>query len=91
MSLVEAMASELPVVATRIGGMVEIVQEGETGCLVEKDDPEAIATAVIQLLDDEQLRTTMGQNGRQRVRELFDWKQITARLLSLYRGEHTNG
>ena len=84
MSLVEAMASEKPVVATRVGGMQEIVKEGETGLLVERGNISALAEAIIQLLADAELRQSMGKAGRKRVLSLFDWDQVAESLIKHY-------
>jgi glycosyltransferase involved in cell wall biosynthesis len=69
---IEAMASGVPVVATRVGGTPEIIVDGETGLLVEKDSPSQIARAILRLADDALLRKQMGEAGRQRVRRMFD-------------------
>jgi glycosyltransferase involved in cell wall biosynthesis len=84
MSLAEAMASEKPVVATRVGGMQEVVEEGKTGFLVDEGDAESLANAVIRLLEDEQLRREMGKAGRERVIALFAWEQVSNQLTTLY-------
>lgn len=75
MSLVEAMACEIPVVATRVGGMKEIVDE-DTGILVERADPTALAEAILRMLDDPELRARMGAAGRRRVAEKFAWDRV---------------
>lgn len=69
--LLEAMVMALPVVATWISGIPEIVEDGVTGFLVPERSPEAAAAALGSLLRDEQLRSTMGQAGRRRVEERF--------------------
>lgn len=84
MSLVEAMAFEVPVICTRVGGMVEIVEEGKTGFLIDRDDASALAEKVLLLLTDNDLRTKMGKAARQRAMETFSWKRIAERLLFLY-------
>jgi glycosyltransferase involved in cell wall biosynthesis len=84
MSLIEAMAAEMPVVATRVGGMVEIVEDRKTGFLIEQGSPEALADAVAALLQSDDLRAQMGMCGRQRVMEMFDWSQVANRLLGYY-------
>jgi glycosyltransferase involved in cell wall biosynthesis len=81
---VEAMACGLPVVATRGGGIPEIVADGETGFLVDRGDPDQLADALIRLLDDPPLRREMGEAGRRRARERFSWERIAADLLSVY-------
>lgn len=84
MSLVEAMASEVPVVATRVGGMIEIVTEGETGLLVERGDTRALAEALVYLLRRDELRLSMGQKGRARVLACYSWERISEKLLEYY-------
>ena len=84
MSLVEAMACERAVIATRVGGMKEIVVDGETGRLIEPSDPQQLATAINDLLADRDLIDSMGRAGRQRVLSLFSWDRITERSLELY-------
>ena len=84
MSLVEAMATGLPTVATQVGGMQDVVIEGETGLLVPPDDAAALAIALKTLLLDLDLRVRMGKAGRERAVDVFDWKVIATQLLSLY-------
>ncbi|MGD9667575.1 MAG: glycosyltransferase family 4 protein [Hyphomicrobiaceae bacterium] len=84
MSLVEALASERPVVATRVGGMVEIVNEDKYGILVSRGDEQGLAEAILSLLDDEQRRTAIGKAGREMVIERFAWSQIGKRVSDLY-------
>jgi len=85
MSLAEAMAAEIPVVAARVGGMTEVVAEGKTGLLFESGDASALAEVLLRLLSDKQLRKSMGKAGRQRVLELFSWDQIAQNMLSQYK------
>lgn len=63
---IEAMAAGLPVVATRVGGVPEVVVDGETGILVAPRDPRLLAKAIERLVDDRDLRLLMGRNGRLR-------------------------
>lgn len=84
MSLVEAMASGVPVVATQVGGMTDVVTDGETGLLVPADDAEQLGAAIAHLLSDEALRQVMGQQGRQRAEDVFAWDAIASDLLSHY-------
>ncbi|MBI5440040.1 MAG: glycosyltransferase family 4 protein [Deltaproteobacteria bacterium] len=78
--LVEAMAEEKPVVATAIGGPLEIVSPGDTGFLVPPKDPGAMAAAVLGLLADSPLRTEMGRRGRARALERFTWERAARDL-----------
>ena len=70
--ILEAAASGVPVVATRVGGSPELVADDETGFLVDVQQPEEIAQRIIQLANDPDLRRRMGQAGRLRARRLFD-------------------
>ena len=80
----EAMACETAVVATEVGGIPEIVVEGETGFLVKPDDPAAMADRVNRLLHDLPLAERMGRAGRRRVQDRFSWKAIADRTVELY-------
>ncbi|BAU63261.1 glycosyl transferase group 1 [Stanieria sp. NIES-3757] len=84
MSLVEAMAMGLPVIASRVGGMTGIVEEGKTGFLFEPDNPIALAEAMMRLIENKQLRTVMGQAGRQRVLNYFSWHKVAESLFIHY-------
>lgn len=83
-SLIEAMAWALPVIATKTGGMPEIVEDGRTGLLVESGDVSALTEAILRLLEDEPLRMSMGQAGRERVEKLFSWEAVSENLLARY-------
>ena len=80
----EAMASERPVVATRAGGVVEVVEDGVTGILVEPGSPEKIADALERLAKDAELRGTMGREGQARVEEHFLSQETAGKLKALY-------
>ena len=77
---VEASACGTPVIGGRGGGTEESIADGVTGFRVEQSDPQAIADAAIKLMDDRQLAETMGQNGRQRAVESFNWTAQAERL-----------
>jgi glycosyltransferase involved in cell wall biosynthesis len=72
MVLVEAMAAGIPVIANNLGGMREVVADGETGYLVEPGNPELLAARIDTLLADPGLRKRMGRAGHERVRERYD-------------------
>ena len=82
---IEAMALGRPVVATRIGGLVEVVQNGITGMLVEPESPEAIAAAVAKLLGDRTTMSNMGLAGRQRADERFSLQRMLEGYEQIYR------
>ncbi len=73
-AVLEAMASELPVVATCISGNEELVTDGVTGCLVPSEDIEALQTALKKILSDATLRQQMGNASRRRVEENYSWE-----------------
>jgi glycosyltransferase involved in cell wall biosynthesis len=82
----EAMAAGLPVVASRVGGIPEIVADGETGMLVEPDDASALAAALEQLVNDAGLRARLGEAGRLRAAERFSWDRAAAAYRALFAG-----
>ncbi len=90
MPIIEAMACQVPVVATRSGGIPEIVEEGRTGLLVERGDAAALAEAISLLLVNEDLRQTMGKAARQRVLDRFSWEHVTDDLFCKYEGLFEN-
>jgi glycosyltransferase involved in cell wall biosynthesis len=89
LTTLEAMACGLPVVATRVGGLPEVVDHGVTGLLVPPGDPAALAEAVARLWNDPARRERMGSAGAQRALELFDIRRMVAQYQALYRGENS--
>jgi starch synthase len=81
----EAMACGAVVVASRVGGIPEVVADGETGLLVPPDDPDALADALNVVLRDPDLAAAMGALGRARAAAEFDWTAIAAQTVALYR------
>jgi glycosyltransferase involved in cell wall biosynthesis len=84
LSILEAMAAGLPVVASDVGGVAELVADGETGVLVPAGEPGALTRALARLLDDRALRERMGAAGRARARDRFDVAELRAAHLELY-------
>jgi len=82
--LAEAMASGLPVIASRAGGMCGIVEEGRTGRLVERGDVRALAEAMISLLRDPQTLAGMGRASREAAETRFGWTAAAERLENVY-------
>ena len=72
--LVEAMTRSKPIVATRVGGIPEIVVDSETGYLVDRGDTHGIASRIVEFSEQQQLREKMGEAGRMRAAKLFDVK-----------------
>ena len=83
-SLLDAMASARPVVATRTGGIPEVVEDDETGLLVPPRNPQALAHAIVRLLRDEPLRQRMAAAGLARVRAHFSADRMVQQTLDVY-------
>ncbi|MCX6908204.1 MAG: glycosyltransferase family 4 protein [Verrucomicrobia bacterium] len=81
----EAMAVGRPVVASRIGSLPELVDDGQTGLLVPPADPESLAAAIGRLLADEPLRIRMGQAGAEKARRLWEPQQVARQTEAAYR------
>jgi alpha-maltose-1-phosphate synthase len=81
----EAMACETAVVASAVGGIPEVVADGETGLLFPSGDAEALAERVNRLLAHPELAREMGVRGRERVLERFTWRAVAAGTVELYR------
>ena len=84
LAVVEAMLAELPVVASDVGAVREAVLDGRTGLLVPRDDPEALAAAVRELLADPARRRAMGAAGRTLALERYTAAAMARRFESLY-------
>lgn len=82
--LLEAMALGTPVVATRVGGVPELVQDGETGLLVEAGDTAALAAALMRILNEPELAARLGRQGRERVKREFAIDIVLSRLGNIY-------
>ncbi|HKX30842.1 MAG TPA: glycosyltransferase family 4 protein, partial [Blastocatellia bacterium] len=83
-TLIEAMALSKPVVATAVGGVPEVVADGEVGFLVPPGDAEAMAERISRLVADAELRRSMGRRGYERVLKNFDLRVTTRRWEQLY-------
>jgi glycosyltransferase involved in cell wall biosynthesis len=83
--MLEAMASSLPIVATKNGGPSEILSPGEDGYLVEPTDKQQLADALVRVLADEQERKRLGLNARKKVVARYSWDRIADRCINIYR------
>ena len=82
--IIEAMACGKPVVASAVGGIPEIIHQGENGILVEPEDPAALGDAILRVLEDEGLRAEIGRNGLKTVRRSFRSQHNGARYEGLF-------
>jgi glycosyltransferase involved in cell wall biosynthesis len=81
----EAMACSVPIVASKIGGVPDVVKDGENGLLVPPRDSEALANAIIYLLENKDMREKMGKNGRKKA-EGYSWERIAEETEKVYEG-----
>ena len=84
-TILEAMASGLPVIATAVGSNPELVADGETGFLVPADDPETLSLRLTRLSEDLPLRREMGIRGRSRIERDFSIARMVEDYSNLYR------
>lgn len=82
--LLEAMIMGVPIVGFDVGGVSEVVKNGETGLLIKQRDPTLLAKEVVGLLEDDEGRILMSQKCRERVHAYFDMKMISKRVEDLY-------
>ncbi len=85
LALLQAMSAGLPVVATRVGGIPDVVRDGVDGLLVDAGDPAAVTTALRRLVTDVELRASMGASARDRVVAEFSLARCVDRLVEVYR------
>ena len=84
-SALEAESMEIPVVATNVGGIPEVVVNEVTGLLVKPNNHWALANAIIKLLSNNDLRTKMGKNGRKLVIEKYNWQENMEKIEKIYK------
>lgn len=84
LALLEAMAAGLPVIATGVGGIPEVIENNRSGIIVPTADPGAIYSSIHRLISDPELRDSMGEAGRKRVVEKFDVKKNILQLERIY-------
>ena len=84
MSILEAMAAGLPVIATKVGGIPEVIQDGKNGILVPSQDPASLANAICRVLDDSEYAGNLGQEARLTIEKNYSLKTITDAYTKLY-------
>jgi len=82
-ALAEASACGLPVIAGQSGGLAEAVHDGETGLVVNPDDPDAVATALKRLVSDQLFARRLGQAGRKAIETYYNWDRVIRDLLDI--------
>ncbi len=85
-TILEYMSASLPVIATNVGGNPELVVDGKTGIIVPSRNPEAMADAIVRLLEDKNLAKKMGKEGRKRIEEKFSVERMVKRYGEFYGG-----
>jgi glycosyltransferase involved in cell wall biosynthesis len=85
--LIEGMAAGLPVVASGVGGILELVEHGHNGLLVAPDDEQALAGAILQLLSDTDTAARMGRGARATIEERYSFDRMIAAFEQLYASE----
>jgi len=83
-AILEAMASRKAVIATRVGGVPEIIRHMENGFLVDAESPQELAEAVVLLLQDNELRDSLAEAGYETVRSRFTWEKVVEKYLDAY-------
>jgi glycosyltransferase involved in cell wall biosynthesis len=83
-AVIEAMACGLPIVASRVGGLPDLIQEGVNGFLIEPGKPEQLALALNKLTNDDKLRVSMGRAGFQLANNQYDIEKHVTQLISIY-------
>jgi glycosyltransferase involved in cell wall biosynthesis len=81
--VLEAWSASRPVVASRVGGLVDLIEDGRNGLLVDPHDPRSLADAVVRLLGDGPLAAGLAAAGRQKV-EAFGWQSTASRIAEVY-------
>ncbi len=83
-SLMEAMAMELPVISTRVSGIPELIIDGESGILVDQSDAKRLSSAILEMINDKDLRMRLGGNARQRIIEEFNIYRTSTEMGGLF-------
>jgi glycosyltransferase involved in cell wall biosynthesis len=85
MALLEAQGAQIPVVATSVGAIPDVLQDGVTGILIPPKDPQAMAEAIIMILSDKKLASGIAQKGFDRVKDHFSSEKMASKYLSIYK------
>jgi glycosyltransferase involved in cell wall biosynthesis len=83
-ALLEAMASDLPTIATNVGGAYDLIEHGCNGLLIPPDSPPALQEAILMVLDDQQYRTGLSRRSREKVVQNYTLPLVAKQLQTLY-------
>ena len=83
-SVIEASASAVPIIANNIGGLKEVVEHGKTGYLIDTTNPKKLADYIEKLIKNDDLRLNLGENGRVFVKQKFNWDTNITEMLDIY-------
>lgn len=83
--LIEALASQKPVIASAVGGIVDVIRDEETGLLVPEKNPAALTSAILRVLKNPDLAKQLGEQGHEHARQFFDWDRCAGLTVNLYR------
>ncbi len=84
LTLLEAMNHCVPIVASRVGGIKEIIENGYNGVLVKKEDSEELSKTIITVLEDEELRSKLTDNGKESIKK-FSWEKMAGEIDIIYK------
>lgn len=84
-SIIEAGACERPAVVSAVGGLEEVVVDGETGLIVPPMDAESAAKALIKLIENSKIKNMLGKNARERVSRLYNWQDNVTQMVDIYK------
>lgn len=83
-AFLEAMAAGLPIVGTSVGGITDFLKDGETGLFCNPKDPESVADKIVMLIENDELRNKLAENGRKLVEEKYNWDKIAKEFENVY-------
>jgi glycosyltransferase involved in cell wall biosynthesis len=82
--LIEALTYKLPVIASGVGGIVDVIKDNETGILVPEKDTDALAHALLKVMKNDKYAASLGERGYQFVNEKYNWNKITDQIITLF-------
>ncbi len=82
--MIEAMACGVPVIASKFGGIKNVISSGKNGILVDPSDPDKFAEAIIELIKNKEKAQTLGHNGYETIKNHYSWEAIAQRFIDFY-------